>query len=188
MPDALPVLPAFHIRRGAPEDAAQLSSLALRTFRDAFAADNRPEDVEGYVAQVYGIRQQSAELEDPRHLTLVVQTDDAMIAFAQLRDVEPPPPVTGPAPIELRRFYVGREWHGTGVATRLMRTVHEAAADLGRRTLWLGVWERNLRAQAFYRKCGFLDVGSQPFRLGDDLQTDRVMVCPVRPPDQPSAA
>ncbi len=181
-------LPNVRIRRGAPEDAAQLSSLALRTFRDAFMADNRPEDVEGYVAQVYGIRQQSAELEDPRHLTLVVQSDDAMIAFAQLRADAPPAMVTGLAPVELRRFYVGREWHGRGVAARLMAAVHAAAARLGYETMWLGVWERNERARAFYRKCGFVDIGSQPFQLGDDLQTDRVMVVPVRSADAPASA
>lgn len=169
------------IRRGAPEDAAALSALALRTFRDAFAADNRPEDVESYVAQVYGIRQQGAELEDPRHLTLVAQHERKMVAFAQLRDAAAPEVVTGPRPIELSRFYVAREWHGSGVAGRLMRAVHDAAASLGRETLWLGVWERNERAKAFYRKCGFSDVGSKPFHLGDDLQTDRVMVAAVAP-------
>ena len=41
--------------------------------------------------------------------------------------------------------------------------------------LWLGVWERNPRAQAFYRKSGFADVGSQVFLVGTDAQTDRVM-------------
>jgi ribosomal protein S18 acetylase RimI-like enzyme len=49
------------------------------------------------------------------------------------------------------------------------------AASRRRRTIWLGVWERNARAIAFYRRWGFADVGSQPFRLGTDLQTDRVM-------------
>ena len=42
-------------------------------------------------------------------------------------------------------------------------------------TLWLGVWERNVRAQAFYRKQGFTVVGSQIFRLGSDPQRDLVM-------------
>ena len=51
----------------------------------------------------------------------------------------------------------------------------EAAAARGARTLWLGVWERNARAIAFYAKCGFADVGAQPFTLGADVQTDRVM-------------
>ena len=50
------------------------------------------------------------------------------------------------------------------------------ARALGRRTIYLAVWERNARAIAFYRKAGFRDVGSQPFQLGADVQNDRVMV------------
>ena len=36
------------------------------------------------------------------------------------------------------------------------------ARALGRRTMYLSVWERNARAIAFYRKVGFRDVGSSP--------------------------
>jgi ribosomal protein S18 acetylase RimI-like enzyme len=60
-----------------------------------------------------------------------------------------------------------------------MKSVATAARARGARTLWLGVWERNERAKSFYRKCGFRDVGSQPFVLGTDVQTDRVMVLPL---------
>jgi ribosomal protein S18 acetylase RimI-like enzyme len=44
------------------------------------------------------------------------------------------------------------------------------------KTLWLGVWERNDRARAFYTKCGFVDAGEHIFLFGSDPQTDRVMV------------
>jgi len=57
-----------------------------------------------------------------------------------------------------------------------MAAAIEAARELGGATLWLGVWEHNPRAIAFYAKCGFHDRGSQPFLVGSDLQNDRVMV------------
>ena len=56
-----------------------------------------------------------------------------------------------------------------------MKGVLDTASSLGATRVWLGVWEKNARAIAFYAKCGFRDVGSQPFLLGSDLQTDRVM-------------
>ena len=46
--------------------------------------------------------------------------------------------------------------------------------------LWLGVWEHNPRAQAFYRKAGFADVGSKVFVVGTDAQADRVMLKALR--------
>jgi diamine N-acetyltransferase len=166
---------AFTLRQGTSADAGALARFAERTFRDAFAADNRPENLEQYVARVYGHAQQSRELADPRIVTLLLEDAVALAGYAQLRGGAPPSCVSGPAPLELWRFYVDRPWQGTGAAQALMAAADEAAIARGAGTLWLGVWERNERAKAFYRKCGFVDVGSQPFLLGSDRQTDRVM-------------
>jgi GNAT superfamily N-acetyltransferase len=59
--------------------------------------------------------------------------------------------------MELWRFYLDQQWHGRGTAQRLISRVDEEALQAGARTLWLAVWERNGRAQAFYRECGFVD-------------------------------
>jgi ribosomal protein S18 acetylase RimI-like enzyme len=60
-----------------------------------------------------------------------------------------------------------------------MRQVESDAYRSGRRTLWLGVWERNERAKAFYNKNGFMDVGSHVFMVGTDAQTDRIFLRPL---------
>jgi diamine N-acetyltransferase len=163
------------IREGTPADAGPLAELAETTFRDAFARDNRPHDLELYLSRVYGVEQQSAELADPLHTTLLAFVDDRLAGYAQVRPGEPPSCVTSAASLELWRFYVAQTWHGRGVAQALMAAVTAAARTRGARTLWLGVWERNERAQAFYRKAGFQDVGAQVFVLGTDEQSDRVM-------------
>jgi diamine N-acetyltransferase len=66
-----------------------------------------------------------------------------------------------------------------------MGAVHAAAVELGGRTLWLSVWERNPRARAFYAKCGFEDAGAADFYVGSDRQTDRILVTQVQasPPE-----
>jgi ribosomal protein S18 acetylase RimI-like enzyme len=170
------------IRPATVADAPALAELAARTFTDTFAADNRPEDLSAFLAQTYGVEQQTAELSDPETTTLLAEAGGAAIGFAQLRPGRVPDCVGGPAPLELQRFYVDRRWHGRGVAQQLMRAVLGVASDRGGRTLWLGVWERNVRAIAYYAKSGFVDVGSHPFQLGGDLQTDRIMVRPLEAP------
>jgi diamine N-acetyltransferase len=165
----------FTVRQGTLADAGPLASFAERTFREAFGAANRPENLEQYVSHAYGQGRQTLELADPGMVTLLLEDDGSLAGYAQLRSGAPPDCVAGPAPLELWRFYVDRPWQGTGAAQTLMAAVEEAAIVRGAGTLWLGVWERNPRAQAFYRKCGFVDVGSQPFLLGSDRQTDRVM-------------
>ena len=173
--------PSFRIRRGEARDAEALAAFASRTFADTFAAANRPEDIAAYLPSAYGIRQQSVELASEDIVTLIMETDlDTMVAYAMIRRGSVPDSVVSEAPVELWRFYVDRSWHGRGLAQRLMAAVHDGAVKLRARTLWLGVWERNERAIAFYEKCGFRDVGAHDFWVGADRQTDRIMVTEVR--------
>ena len=169
-----------NIRLGLATDAAALAALAVRTFRDTYEPHNTPEDMALHIAQAFGLSQQSRELADPAIITLVVEIRSDLAGYAQLRRKRPPACVEGEQPIELWRFYVDRAWHGKGIAQALMERVDAEAARAGARTLWLGVWERNDRALAYYRKSRFVDVGSHTFVVGGDAQTDRVMVRPVR--------
>jgi GNAT superfamily N-acetyltransferase len=164
------------IRRAVPEDASALAEFASRTFTETFGAENRPQDLAAHLRSAFGVAQQGAELASPDVVTLLVESDGTLAAFAQVRRGPAPGCVTEAAPVELWRFYVDRPWQGRGLAQRLMASVRQAAYQLGGNCLWLGVWERNLRAIAFYQKCGFRDVGSHDFWLGTDRQTDRVMV------------
>jgi len=167
------------IRAGVATDATALAELAARTFRETFAADNRPGDMALHIADAYGASQQQRELVDPQIATLLVEVDGQLAGYAQLRSSVAPACVTGEAPVELWRFYIAQPWQGRGVAQALMRRVEPEAYRRGGRTLWLGVWERNERAKAFYQKHGFLDAGSHVFMLGTDAQTDRILVRPV---------
>ena len=167
------------IRRGTAADAAALAELAARTFNETFAADNRPEDIELHSAQAYGEALQLQEILDPEIVTLLVEVEGQLAGYAQLRSGNTPECVTGENPIELWRFYVAQPWHGRGIAQSLMRSVEVNALDRGARTLWLGVWERNERAKAFYRKTDFCDVGSHVYMVGTDAQTDRILARPL---------
>lgn len=160
----------YAIRRAAVEDAAALAELAERVFRDTFAAQNNPDDLEMYLAATYGETHQRREIENPDVVTLLVDDGTALLGFAQLRRAP-----TEHGEVEIARFYVAHTHHGRGIAQALMRASDDVACELGASSIWLGVWEHNPRAIAFYEKCGFRDVGSHPFLVGSDLQTDRLM-------------
>jgi ribosomal protein S18 acetylase RimI-like enzyme len=171
----------MRIRRAVTTDAAALSFAAERWFRATFEKENTVEDMASYCATAFSLEIQRAQIDDPAIDTLLMYDDGGqLIAYAQLRD-ESPPGIAVAAPIELWRFYVEPAHHGRGVAVHLMSAVEEAARARGRQNLWLGVWERNHRAQAYYRKAGFVDIGAHDFRLGNDLQTDRLMSRPILP-------
>lgn len=170
------------IRRAGPADAEALAAFGERTFREAFGPANTPANTDAYVRGAYGPAIQLAELGDVRVTTLVaVDAEGALTGYAQLRTSgDPPVPMSGPS-CELWRFYVDRPWQGQGLAAQLMAAVKELARTMGCDMLWLAVWEYNPRAIAFYSRQGFHHVGSQPFQLGEDLQTDQVMLAMLNP-------
>lgn len=133
------------IRHATPDDVAALTAFGRRVYHATFAPDNRPEDLAAYLDSAYTEAHQQRELSDPAFTTLLAECDNLLAAFAQLRPGTESG-VTGPAPLELWRFYVDPAWHGRGVAATLMGACAEAAVARGARTLWLGVWERNPRA------------------------------------------
>ena len=170
---------AFTIRRASIADAASLAALAAQTFAETFAKDNTAEDLSAHLRSAYGVPQQSAELEDPQVVTLLGFKGDVLVGFVQVRSGNAPSCVVDDRPVELQRLYVAASEHGTGLAAALMQQVRLAAQEFSGTHLWLGVWERNPRAIAFYRKAGFVEVGSHTFVLGSDPQRDLVLVAPL---------
>jgi ribosomal protein S18 acetylase RimI-like enzyme len=175
------VAPAPAIRRATARDAVLLAELGARTFAETFGPDNTPEDMAAYLGAAFGPEKQAAELADPRTTFFIAEIDGAPAGYAQLRSGGTDG-VTGAKLIEVVRFYALKEWIGRGIGPVLMRACLDEAHRAGFQTIWLGVWERNARAQAFYRKWGFHVIGAHVFQLGSDPQTDLLMERPVSPP------
>jgi diamine N-acetyltransferase len=173
------------IRRATARDARALAELAARTFSETYAAFNDPADIAAHLAARYGEAQQARELADPAAAYVVAECQDRLIGYAYLVTGRAPADIRLDRPVELVRFYVAGDWHGRGVAQRLMAECVAEAGRRGGRTLWLGVWQRNPRAIAFYRKAGFEIVGTTKFRLGSQVQDDHVMTLELAAPVAP---
>lgn len=172
------------VRPATIADAPRLSQLGATTFRGTFEGENTPDDMASYLAEAFTPGRQAAEISDTSGAVLLAERTDApqeekLVGYAHLVSGPAPAAVQGLAPLELKRLYVTRSWHGKGVAQALMDAVLDAARARGAKTLWLGVWERNQRAVAFYEKYGFTRVGDHTFVLGSDAQTDWLFVRPL---------
>jgi ribosomal protein S18 acetylase RimI-like enzyme len=163
------------VRCATVDDASLLAELGARTFYDTFVNDTGPEDMAAYLAASFGPEIQAGELADPQSAFFIAETDGAASGYAQLRAGETEVCVSGTKPVELVRLYVSQQWLGRGVGHALMRACVEAARRAGHKTMWLGVWEHNVRAQRFYRKWDFKVVGDHIFKVGSDPQTDLIM-------------
>ena len=124
-------------------------------------------------------RRSKQKIADPNVVTLLCEQGGRFLGFAQLRWDKIPSCVVADAPSEIQRLYVINDFHGKGVAQNLIQACMDEMATRQSDVVWLGVWERNLRAIAFYKKIGFCEVGEHVFPLGHDPQRDLVMARPV---------
>ena len=165
------------IRLAGISDAESLAAFAARTFTDTYEKDNVPADVESYIRKSFDADRLGNELANPDNLFLLAFLEESgpPLGYAKLRTGTMDPSIKGPHPVELERLYVDHAAIGSGVGAALMQAVLDAARRHGHQTLWLGVWEQNARAIAFYKRWEFEVVGDHVFRLGSDDQTDLIM-------------
>lgn len=165
------------IRYGAIEDAEMLAKLSWETFWDAFHDNpkNAPDDLADYMNAAFNVEQIKAEIAEENAIFLIAEIGNVDVGYAKLLLDRVEPEITAEKPIELNRLYSKQEFLGKGVGKSLMERSFVEAEKYDCDIMWLGVWEFNPRAQAFYRKHGFYEVGKHIFQLGSDPQTDILM-------------
>ena len=102
--------------------------------------------------------------------------EDTPVGYVQMREGKKFPDFENKDSIEIVRIYSVNSYLGTGVGQQLMRQCVFIAKELKKEIIWLGVWEKNPRAIAFYTKWGFEKFSDQDFLLCDDLQKDWLLM------------
>lgn len=160
------------IRAATKEDLPTVLRVAIASYEDAFAEFNTRENMEAFYAESYTLDRFIMEFDEPQAVLFVACRDEAIIGFARLRvNPEADGHLDGTA-IELQRLYIHPDHQGIRAGAWLMQRAIEYANAQPFDWLWLGVWERNYKAQAFYEKHGFIRFSEHIFQVGDDPQTD----------------
>lgn len=168
-------LHSLTIRPATPADAALLRELGIKTFHDTFAAHNTEADMDLYLSKSFSPEQVAKDLEEPGAVFLLAYDGDTPAGYTRIRNSGIPDGLQATNPLEIERIYVDKIYHGKPVGKVLMEACLTYAAAHDHDVVWLGVWEENMRAVAFYTKWGFKIFGSHPFLLGTDLQNDLLM-------------
>lgn len=164
----------INIRRVTIEDVSTLSVIARQTFYDTFSGTCTEADMQSFLDQFYNKEQLSKELLDPETFCFFAEADAVPVAYLHFKeDYKNFPEIKKWKALELKRIYVLKEFHGKGIAQKLMDLILNFAAEKKYEVVWLGVWEHNVRAQKFYEKYGFVNSGyTHDFPIGNTPQTD----------------
>jgi ribosomal protein S18 acetylase RimI-like enzyme len=166
------------IRRGTLNDASLLSHLSTVTFLDTFRGTCKDEEIEQFVQRHFNVDVIYKELQDKNDFYFIAFANDQPAGYIRMKEEESDvAQIKKYKSIELKRIYVLKEYHDKKVGAALMHFVLQFAAEKNYEAVWLGVWEHNTRAQAFYKKWGFTDTGeTHDFPIGDTPQMDNWLI------------
>lgn len=163
------------IRVATLDDVEAIVSLGIRTFRDTFDDVNTPENMMQYVNETFTIKRIGTEILEPGSKFFLAEQESEVIGYARVRSSEKPVGVGEGKAIEIERLYADKKFLGKRVGYLLMSECMQYARDNNYQWVWLGVWENNERAIAFYKRWGFERFSEHVFMLGSDAQTDWLM-------------
>ena len=171
------------VRPATPSDAALLAEVAAVTFPLACPPGSDLADIARVVTTVLSEDAFTRYLADDSRIVLLAvdpTTRGAALGYSMMvtgdpDDADVSAVVASRPTVELSKFYVMPQGHGTATASTLMAATIEAARATGASSVWLGVNQQNERALRFYAKHGLERVGTKTFALGDDLQQDFVL-------------
>ncbi|WP_206215454.1 MULTISPECIES: N-acetyltransferase [unclassified Enterococcus] len=158
------------------EDVDLLQRISIETFTDTFGKDNTPEQLEDYLSQAYSRTQLTQELQEIHTEFILVTVAGEPAGYLKLNTEEAQSEEMGHSFLEIERIYVRKSFKHQRIGTWLLELAFKKARAKKKSAVWLGVWEHNQPAQAFYKKHGFIFHSQHIFYVGDDPQTDYILV------------
>ncbi len=151
-----------------------LNAMAQRCFVETFAHLYCERDLKSFLASAYGPDGLRKDLADLRFDWRVATSGGQVVGYVKTGPLGLPAPDPLPGALELKQMYVLKDWQGAGIAAELMEWAIARVGERGAPELYLSVFDHNHRAKRFYTRYGFADVGPCTFRVGDQIDDDRM--------------
>lgn len=165
----------FTLRYATVDDAELIADISRQTFYDTFAAHNTKEDMDLFLGQQFTKGKLMLEVGRRENVFLLAFQQHDVAGYVKLREHIHPSSLPFVPTLEIARLYATEKFIGKGVGNMLMQTSLDIARQKNKQVVWLGVWEKNDRAIAFYKKWGFQKFDETDFLLGNDVQRDWLM-------------
>lgn len=166
---------AIKIKKVTLADLVQLQEIGRQTFAETFSSTNTEENMKAYLEEGFSNAKLSAELDNPNSEFYFATLNNTVIGYLKINFGLAQTELKDNKALEIERIYVLQEFHGKKVGQLLYDQAIHLAKEKKADYVWLGVWEKNLRAIQFYTKNGFVEFDQHIFVLGDDEQTDIMM-------------
>ncbi|KZZ84346.1 GNAT family N-acetyltransferase [Bacillus sp. SJS] len=165
-----------HMNKCNPEDLQLLQEIGIETFNDTFKNQNTAENMEAYLEKAFELKQVEKELSNPFSEFYFIYFNEELAGYLKVNINDAQSEKMDDESLEVERIYIRTRFQKQGLGKVLLNKAVERAGEQGKKKIWLGVWEKNENAIAFYRKMGFVQTGAHSFYMGDEKQTDYIFV------------
>ncbi|WML42282.1 GNAT family N-acetyltransferase [Neobacillus sp. OS1-2] len=166
----------IRMKRCTFEDLQTLQKISIETFNATFEDQNSPENMKSYLKKAFNLKQLEKELSNPFSQFFFVYFNNETAGYLKLNTNDAQSEEMGNESLEIERIYIKNKFQKHGIGKYLLNKAMEIAMELNKSKIWLGVWEKNENAIGFYKKMGFIQTGAHSFYMGDEEQTDFVMI------------
>jgi len=163
------------VSKALTSDVKTLQTIGKQTFFETFAADNAEEDMNEYLEKNFTVEKITKELNNPESTFFIAWQDTDAIGYLKLNTGAAQTELQDDTALEIERIYIKSDYQGKKIGQILYDKALETANAQHKKSIWLGVWEENLRAIKFYEKNGFVAFDKHIFKMGNDEQTDIMM-------------
>ena len=168
------------IKKCTLEDLHSLQKISYETFNETFKNQNSPENMNAYLEKAFNLEQVEKELSNRSSQFFFVFYNQELAGYLKVNTNEAQSEKMGDQSLEVERIYIKNTYQKQGLGKYLLNKAIEIAQEQNKENIWLGVWEKNENAIAFYKKMGFDQIGAHSFYMGDEEQTDFIMSKPLQ--------
>ncbi|OLQ49047.1 GNAT family N-acetyltransferase [Bacillus licheniformis] len=165
----------INIKKCSREDLKILQEISVETFNDTFKDQNSSENMKAYLDSAFNTEQLEKELSNISSQFFFVYCHHEVAGYLKVNTDDAQSEEMGDESLEIERIYIKKEFQKHGLGKHLLHKALDIALECNKKKIWLGVWEKNENAVAFYKKMGLVQTGTHSFYMGDEEQTDFIM-------------
>jgi diamine N-acetyltransferase len=165
----------MNIKKCTLEDSRKLQEISYETFNETFNDQNTPENMNTYLERAFNLKQLEKELSNVSSQFFFIYFNNEVAGYLKVNTNDAQSEEMGNETLEIERIYIKNKFQKLGLGKYLLNKAMVIAMERNKKKIWLGVWEKNENAIAFYRKMGFVQTGTHSFYMADEEQIDFIM-------------
>ena len=149
------------------KDSELLSEIAKLTFIESHGHSAKPSDINVYVSEKCSTDFFKKELSDSKNIYHILYQDGRGAGYSKIILDTPYPESHSNNISKLERIYLLKEFYNLKLGLQLIRFNIDFSKRNNQSGIWLFVWKENQRAVNFYKKNGFVIIGSYDFKISE---------------------